>query len=121
VHLNKIFIVLGLLFVCLVTTSSASSIWRAAEIDYSIYYDQKVGMDISTNCQHKECGAKILIVKAKELRMQTKMGEASKNPGSKYCEKLNAKVIIGRNDLGSENAFCQATDGTLVNLSSLGN
>ena len=41
------------------------------------------------------------------------------NPGAALCRTLGGQVVLGTNERGSQNSFCEASDGSLVDLSSL--
>jgi hypothetical protein len=83
-------------------------------------YEPQFSTWISAKCLGKNCDVKSFLKKSKSLRYTNSKNYGSENPGSKICQHFNGRVLIGRNERGSENAFCQANDGSMVSLSALG-
>lgn len=77
-------------------------------------------MMFSSSCKKSNCGARKFAEKAKGINPLKSGKQFATNPASIYCNLLNGKIIIGKDKSNSENAFCQANDKTMVNLSSLG-
>jgi putative hemolysin len=99
---------------CKITT------WKADGKSFDTCYDEKLDIVLSASCvADKNCGAREFLNKVEDLVLKPTKEQASQNPGSIYCKWLNGKVILGRNERSSQNAFCQAKDGTIVNLSGL--
>lgn len=73
----------------------------------------------SSLCENKKCGAIDFLSKAKNLHQPSESHHSATNPGSPICQELGGKVIIARNERGSEAAFCVAKDETAVALTSL--
>lgn len=85
-----------------------------------ICYDGSANAYFSKSCFESVCEAKKIKKKVKSIELSFEEKNPNQNPGSIYCEKLRGEVLIGRNSRGSEIAFCKATDGSLVDLASLG-
>jgi len=95
--------------------------WIIDEKNCEVYYEEEVHAMISLSCFKQACGARDFVKKIKGVYLKNPPGELAKNPGSPYCKWLNGKVVQGRNSRGSQNDFCQAKDGSLIDLSALGN
>lgn len=115
--LNKLLIALSFI----VSVSSAYACdelaWTINGKKEGICYHAKYEAMVSSRCVEKKCGAIEFLEKVKGLQLPA---ETVQNPGSRYCKFVNGTVVMGANDRGTQNAFCQAKDGSLVDLSALG-
>jgi len=110
-----------LLLISVKAFACAEEIWSIEGQKTAFCYDDKVKTILSVSCVEKNCGARELMKNSLEMKVESSQKGKSRNPGSIYCQRLLGKVFIGKNERGSENAFCRASDGTFINLSSLGN
>lgn len=119
--LNKLTLPFLIQLYALSALASEGVTWQVEGREHSFYYDEKVKMVLSSACKDKACGAKTMIEEAQKISPEIVEPEATlTNPGSYYCRKLKAEVVMGKDQKGSQNAFCMAQDKTMVNLSSLG-
>lgn len=92
--------------------------WTVNGKKEGICYHKKYEAMVSAICLDKKCGAVEFLKKVKGLRLSDE--GIVQNPGSRNCKFVNGTVVMGANERGSQNAFCQAKDGSLVDLSALG-
>lgn len=118
--LNKRLLFIAMILFSTQLIGQEIDIWNIDGKPHSVIYDEKLQIVMSSSCLKKSCGARKLALRAQVLKVDRSKEESSRNPGSLYCQQLNGIVVIGKNERGSENAFCQAADKTIVNLSSLG-
>lgn len=117
---NKLLLILGIFIFNTSVFATDSLLWNIEGREYSIYFDKELQMMISSSCEKVDCGARKIAKNAQTLKVNRSQIESSQNPGSLYCHQLKGVVVIGHNERGSQNAFCQTTDKTIVDLSSLG-
>lgn len=89
--------------------ADTESDWYLGNKKYIIYYDHEIQTMLSSDCKTKTCQAKTFISNDKKQ---------AQSP-SERCEQLKGRVLILRNARQSENAFCEAPDHSLINLSIL--
>ncbi len=117
---NKLLLLIALIIYSTSALAAEADIWTIDGKAHSVIFDEKLQTLISSSCAKSACGAREMAQKAQVLKVDRSKEESSRNPGSLYCQQLKGVVVIGKNERGSENAFCQAADKTMVNLSSLG-
>jgi putative hemolysin len=110
-----------LIFLCIFSHATDSIVWNVEGKNHSIYFDEKLQVMLSSSCEKSPCGARVLAEEARKLNLNLSKEEVSKNPGSQYCHQLKGDIVLAKNERGSQNAFCQASDKTIVDLSSLAN
>lgn len=101
--------------------SCKATVWTIENKNIEICYNEKLSSYFSKICFLNSCEAQKFKKQSATIQISSLEKEASQNPGSIFCKKLNGEVVIGRNLRGSEIAFCRASDGSLVDLVSLGN
>ncbi|QDK36764.1 DUF333 domain-containing protein [Bdellovibrio sp. NC01] len=92
--------------------------WTANEKDFTVCYDMKTDALLSESCINGSCDARTFLDKVRGVKLPSE-GVNPHNPGSKYCRWVQGTVVIARNARGSQTAFCQGSDGTLVDLAGL--
>ena len=97
-----------------------SNFWKISNKLEEVCYDDSLNAHFSKSCFESSCFAKKIKNMAKSIELSIDEKNPNQNPGAIVCDKLKGKVVIGRNLRGSEIAFCKATDGSLVDLASLG-
>lgn len=117
---NKRLLLIALIIFNSSAIAAEVDIWTIDGKAHSVIFDKQLQMVISKTCENADCGAREMARTAQVLKVDRSKEESSRNPGSLYCQQLKGIVVIGKNERGSENAFCQAADKTIVNLSSLG-
>ena len=108
-----------LLLFCLLLHANEAVVWKIEGRDQAIYFDKKLQVWMSITCEKNSCGARKFIEKARTLNLVVPPEDSSQNPGSIYCSFLKGVVLMGVNERGSQNAFCEASDKTMVDLASL--
>jgi|GEM_PF-1644218 len=118
---------LNKLFLIFLVSASASWAWACDELVWTVNgkgegvcYDEKHEAMVSAKCLSASCEAVTFLEKARQLKLSSTRTGTVQNPGSPYCKFLKGTVVIATNERGSQTAFCKASDGSLVELSSLG-
>ncbi len=95
------------------------TIWKTQNKKYEVFYSKEFDVYLSSECYQKKCKAIDFLNVLKTMQLKKEDDLTSKNPGSPICHQLNGKIVIARNERNSEVAFCEAADGSLVELSGL--
>jgi hypothetical protein len=75
---------------------------------------------ISLNCKTNKCFAYKALNNQSKNKLTEKELEGGKNPGAVICKKIfNGNILILRDKLQNENAFCKFSDGSIVSASGL--
>jgi hypothetical protein len=75
---------------------------------------------ISINCKTNKCFAYKALKDQSKIQLTEKELEGGKNPGAVICKKIfNGNILILRDKLKNENAFCKFFDGSIVSASGL--
>ena len=95
--------------------------WKLEGKPVDICFNKSTDAYTSSACAKGDCGANQLLKRAASLELKSYYAKqvAPANPGEVICRELEGQVMLGVNDKGSENGFCQAKDSTLIDLSSL--
>ena len=95
--------------------------WKFEGKAVDICFNKATDAYTSVACARGDCGANQLLKRAASLELKSYYAKqvAPANPGEIICRELEGKVMLGLNEKGSENGFCQAKDSTLVDLNSL--
>lgn len=119
---NKILaIIIPLVFSFQAAHACDEMLWEVNGKKEAVCYDKKLNAILSAKCLKKKCDAAQLLKKSSELQLDEPDDHKTvPNPGTPYCKLLNGTIVMGTNERGSQNAFCKAADGTLVDLSTLG-
>ncbi len=113
-----------LIFFCVLlaaapTLACNSITWVADHRSYNVCYISKYHAFLSSSCSDSSCGAIALVNSKLDRHMMPGDRQLIKNPGAEICEQLGGEVAIAHDSTGDESAFCEATDHSVIDLSSL--
>jgi putative hemolysin len=95
------------------------SVWSVEGQMREICFDENLNAVFSADCFQATCEAMTLVKKSRSIHLDKSNIDSSRNPGSAYCKVLHGVVVLGRNERGSQIAFCQAADKSIVDLLAL--
>ncbi len=96
--------------------------WKIENKPVETCFDKKADGYLSKSCEAKECGARVILSRAREVSLHSKLNVKAlpQNPGEVLCEELGGTRRLATLDGStSKSGFCEAKDGSVIDFNSL--